>query len=76
MGIVFLPHRKYECSECGCKDGYKYSESARPEKLGTYEGIRCPNCKHETRHYVPSISEMESSSGNIYSNTLNGTKKF
>lgn len=75
MGITFIPPQKYKCSKCG-GEGHKYSRSAKPDRPGTYEGIRCGDCGHFTEHYVPTILELEMGSGASWNNSPNKPLPF
>ena len=67
MGIIHIPPQRYKCSECGGENGREYRESAQPDRPGTWEGVRCPDCGHETRCYRKSLGELEMGSGVTYS---------
>lgn len=75
MGIIYPQPQKYKCSKCG-GEGHKYSRSAKPERPGTYEGVKCGACGHYTESYKPTIQELEMGSGASWSYNPNRPLPF
>lgn len=76
MGIILIPPQKYKCSECGGV-GHSYVRSAKPERPGSYKGIKCVNCGHESGEiYQPTIEELEMGSGQSWTHNPNKPLPF